>query len=363
MEQDFTLKIEIANTNKQKRDFINFIYTVYKDVPNYRDNLNFSAKNFIYKKDTFAKNCITKPILIYNENNIVARCMYIYNKKLPILQIGFFESLKNNDEAVKMMLEEAKRYAKELGIDKIIIGLNGHLTYGVGFLKDNYKKSNSFDGIYTQDYYIDYFKKFNFIEHTLTTYYMMVNSFVYDEKLLNRIYKNFSFRTINLKNLKEEMNILGDLFNKTLGDTRYYFHKEIQESYEIIKAMVPLLKNENIVYAMKDNKEIGFLFWHPNYNQVLTQNRKNTDVSFLIKYNLNKSKVKEMKVNAFGILPEYSGSGAIIGLFNEVYKIVKNRYIGGESSFVWDDNKKSTLINRRVNEKECKHYVVFECNF
>lgn len=353
------MRLQLILNKKQKKDFINFVYEVYKNNPSYRDNFNFSAKNFLYQRDTFAKNCTIKPVLVYDQKKIVARCMYIHNKKLPALQIGFFEALKDQEIAVDMILAEAKKIAQEMGLPKIIIGLNGHLTYGVGFLTDNFDVPNSYDGIYTQDYYIDYFRKYALKEYGLTTYYMLVDKFNYEQKLLKRIYKNFSFRTINLKDFKKEMKILGDLFNKTLGDTQFYFHKEIIESYELLKELLPLIKNENIIYVMKDGQEIGFIFWHPNYHELFKSNKKSSTIKFIINHALNKNKIKEMKTNAIGILPEYQGSSAIFGLFYEVYKVTKGRYIGGESSFVWDNNAKSTLLCRRVSEKDYKHYVVF----
>ena len=55
-----------------------------------------------------------------------------------MLQIGFFDAKHGQDEAVDLLINEAKGVAKSLNLEKIIVGLNGHVSYGVGILMDKF---------------------------------------------------------------------------------------------------------------------------------------------------------------------------------------------------------------------------------
>ena len=349
-----------VQTNREKKAFIDLYYTVYKNIPANRDNLNHAARNFLYGRDAFARACRVEPLLAFEADKPTARAMLLYHPGLAAVQVGFFEALENQQPAVDAILERAKALAAELGLSRVILGLNGHLTYGLGFLADGWHRPACFDGVYTPAYYLDYFQGKGFAEHTLTTYRMDTRSFAPPEKALERAYEGLYYRHIDLGNLPREMEILGDLFNKTLEGTRFYAPRPHQESYEMIRGLKPLINNEHIIYALKDGREIGFVIWHPNFYQALSNNARQNELLFFLKCKLFAKRTTEYKINTIGVLPAYENSGAALGLINEVYKRVKGRFSGGETAFVWDGNLKSTLFCRATCVGECRHYVVYE---
>lgn len=349
----------IAETKPQRRAFVNFIYEVYRGNACFRDNLSANCKNFLYKHDAFTRSCNTRPLLVYSGNRIVARTMLIYHSGLDAVQMGFFEALPGQYPAVDMLMEAAKAFAAQLGLTKILAGINGHTSYGVGFLLNAYDKPNPFDGGYSQPYYPAYFERLGFKAHGFSTYYMHLADFKPGPRILERIYAEFTFREINLKNLKHEMQILGGLFNQTLADTPFFFPKSPAEWYDVFKTLRPILKNENIIYVLKDKREVGYLFWHPNYNQLINKN-KNSALNLVIKLILHKKRLSEIKINALGVLPQHFASGAVIGLFNELTRRTITRFSGGETGFISDANTRSKIITQRYCGKPFRQYALYE---
>lgn len=348
-----------VSSEKQKTEFCHFVYQVYRGNPNYKDNFNYNVKYFLWPKGVFARHCKLFPFAVYEQKTMVARCLFIYHPRLQALQMGFFEALPGQQAAVDRLLNKAESLATKLGLKRLLIGLNGHLAYGVGLLANAYDLPNTFDGPYSQPYYLDYFRHHRLTEHTLTTYQYQTANADFTDNQLQRIYQHFSFRNINLKKLPEEMSILGKLFNETLSYTRFYFDLSAEESYELMKPLVPLLSDDNIIFALYQGKEIGFIFWHPDYHQLLKPG-KNHVSAFLLKYFFKRKMITDFKINSLGVLPEFWRSGVATGLINEIYQRTKGHYRGGETSFIWDDNYRSTLTATHLTGKTFKRYVLFE---
>ena len=115
----------------------------------------------------FAKNSIVKPIMVLDNLDVLAEAILIKGKNDDFVQIAFFEALENQFDAVELIKSAARIFALENNVNRIIVGLYGHLSYGVGFTVD-INKPNTFDSIYTKKYYIDYFN--DFIKHELCAF-------------------------------------------------------------------------------------------------------------------------------------------------------------------------------------------------
>ena len=356
------LKLVEINSKSQKKAFCNFVYKVYWNNPCYKDQFNHSVRYFLYGKRGFIEQCRLLPVAVYANQEMVVRCLFIEHPSLPkTLQIGFFEALPDQQQAVDLILNKAELVARQWQVERIVIGMNGHLAYGVGFLSSHHDFPNSFDAVYTQSYYPDYFRLHHLKEHTLSTYQYQLKEARFDDEVLQSIYSQFTFRTINLKNFDQEIRTLSALFNNTLIHTQFYFNLLSQEYNELIRPLLPILSDENIIFVQHEGQEIGFIFWHPDYHELL-HSGKNRVLPFLLKYLLKKNTIKNFKINTIGVLPEYWHSGAATGLVYEVYKRIKDRYDVGESNFIWDNNLSSSGTSIRFTGQPFKHYVLFEKN-
>ena len=107
------MEIYKIETLKDKKDFISFIYDVYKDDKNYSDmNITF-VKNFLYKKDSYAKRCEVIPIQIKDKGITKLECIFIIDDSSEI-KLSFLEFLQNAKKYLKKLITYSKSLLKEL---------------------------------------------------------------------------------------------------------------------------------------------------------------------------------------------------------------------------------------------------------
>ena len=229
---------------------------------------------------------------------------------------------------------------------------------------NNFDRPVSFDCLYSQAYYNDYFKDICKIRNTLSTYYFEMDKIKFNDKLMNKVYGSISFRTMNVKRFKEEIILFGELCKKCLKGTYLYFERQSEAMFELINEMRFFLKPENLIFALKDGREIGYLFWHPDYNEIFPGGRKNSILKLAFKYLTERNKIRGLKLNVIGILPEYQNTGVLIGLVHQTHLRARKQFVFGETNFVWDNNRASSLINSAMTEKRLRQFgCAYNCSF
>lgn len=197
------MRVVEVKTKKQQKKFIDFRRKIYKSNPIYVDNNLFMIKELFAKKTSFVKNKIVYVFNVEEDNIVLCQGMIVYTKLLPeYIQLCFFESEKNQDIAVKMLLDKAIEIGEKHNCKKLVISLYGHVNYGLGFLYSNYDEKNSFSASVNPEYYNNYFEKNKCEKIFMNTY---KSSFFDDkinryESLVNKINRNYTFRYFDKKN-------------------------------------------------------------------------------------------------------------------------------------------------------------------
>ena len=344
-------------TSKQKREYINFIYKVYESDNNYRDlNLLF-VKNFLWQKDTYSKRCTVHPFIIKDNNEIKAVGTYIYSQDAKELKLSFLEFLPNTCEYLNELLKEGRIIAQKYGLNKIVIGINGHISYGLGILVGK-NRNFEFNANYNPSYYTEELDKLNFITKKAYSYKYSLETAVFRQDILDNIYNKYSFRTMDKRSFKKEVLLFGELCDKVMQGTPYYSTKTKEEMYELIKQMKPILKNEDIIFALKNGKEVGFVFTHPDFCEFMNKKRINV-LSVFIKSRFKSA--KKVIYNIIGVLPEFQQSTALaFGLMHQAVIKVCDGYKDIVSSFVLEENEQSTRACRVFSQGIDREYNLYE---
>ncbi|WP_069999058.1 hypothetical protein [Cellulosilyticum sp. I15G10I2] len=348
--------------SKNYKLYLKFVSSIYKNNRFYKDTTSSLLKALLLKQSIFCKHAYTYPIMIYDNKQVVAVCTFIHaDNYQETLQIAYFEALPDYDEAVNLILTFGKKLCKDRNISKMTIGLSGHVNYGLGILVDHYDVSVSFGNNYNPPYYIDYFEKYKTADYKLTSFSGTMNALNLnlEPKMIRRVSSNFTFRSINFKDFRNEMKIYTDLNNRCFLDHPFYFKRSYEEDYELFKDLKLFMKEENLIFVEKEGQPIGFMLWYPDYNELIPPG-KSIGVGTFIKNKLFAGKIKKCKIVEIGILPEFHNTGAILGLFNACYQRTKDKYALYESSWILDTNFKSKNFGTRWAGQEYKHYKVYE---
>ena len=348
------MDIIFAKTKQDKRLFKQFRKELYRNDPYYVSTVEFTLDMLLYEETAFAKSINIYPVICISDDKILITSLLIHNPNDDFLQVSFFEALDNIDSEVDLFIDYVKSFAKEKGLKRIIIGLNGHLSYGVGLSVDM-NRANTFDSTYTKTYYIKYFEKYK--KHKLVAF--SNNPSVVSQSLVCKK-SQITIRKINLNDFENEMERFRLICNATIGKTFLYSQTDKNHFFDLLKTMTFFLKPENILFAEDNGKIVGFLFWHPDYNEILKKGRQNSLLSIAIRYTLMKNRIKKVKLNSMGVMEQYQGN-VTISLLRELSKYI-NKYDIIETNFVWENNKKSMAINKKLLQNVERHFAVYEVN-
>ena len=337
------MNLIVADTKKLKRQLLNFYRDQYKKNPLTRDGMSGLLKEILFEKSIMSKSIDIIPLLVVDNEKIYCTCVLAHAKRMPdTLQISFFESLEYNKEGFRLIYKKALEMAKNYRATKISGSLNIHVNYGLGFLADNYNEMQSFGTAYNKDHIHQYFREYGFKEKDLVTF---KKSTVNMESPISpfirkRLLKNYRVRELDLKNLKSEAKIYNDINNDAFKDHLFYYKRDPDEDLELFKNFKPLLKAENLLFVQKGGKDIGFMLWYPDFNEIIRPG-ESVGLKTFIRYKLLNKKIHKFKIVEIGMIKEEQGLGGVLALFDYCHEKTKDKFNSFESSWVLSDNIKS----------------------
>ena len=357
------MKLVEVTTKKEQQKFIDFRRKVYKQNPLYVDNNLFMIKEVFANKTSFIENKKIFVINVEEKNEVVCQGIIVYAKDLnEYIQLCFFESLPNQKKAVKLLVDKAIEIGKKLKCKKLVIGLNGHVNYGLGFLNSHFDTKNSFSASVNPEYYNKYFKSFKCEEINLNTYRISAldNRIDKYKGIINKLNKNYTFKFFDKKHFEYFAKIYTDLNNKSFVNHRYYYKRNYQEDIEMLKELFLFMKEESLIFAFDGNNPVGFIMWYPDFNELVKKGDYFGAKHFFKNLFLNK-KIKKIKVMEYGVLEEYRKVGLPIGLLNKIFEIVKgDGFTNVETSWILEENKDSNSVCEAICDELYKRYVVYE---
>lgn len=350
---------------KNLKDYLKFSYDLYKDDPFFKDNKTSLIPLVCAKTSPFYKNSLQKMIRVKKgQKTLCQGILIIHNQMKTEMSIAFFEALPNEQKAVTILINKAEEFGVLHGVKKIIVGLDGHCNYSLGLSMTN-NSFPSFGESYNKDYYLHYFKGFK--EVKLVSYYddlWRANKQVKKDLLLFKRFNDsteYEYANFSPLGLKKTIKRYTDLCNKIFLDQSYYCKRTYKEDYHLFNSMVPLLKKENLIFAKKNGKDIGFVLWYPDFNELVLKG-KGAGLLTLLKYRFLGKYPQSVKVVEIGIIEGQRNSVVMLMLFAKALE-ASARYKGITkilSSWISDDNVSSKNITKRYAAKPYKEFIVFE---
>ena len=199
------MRLVQVKTRQERARFVDFIYELYGDDPGFVDTSLFLTRLFLWQGDTFTRQSSLRALAVMEGEQTLAQCILVFTPQFPCQQLSFFEALPRQDGAVDLLWGEACAEAKRHGVGRIVVGLNGHVSYGVGLMTSGYGRATSFDTLYNKPYYADYFALRGLERHTLSTYTFDPRHIDRRYGPLDRAYREFTYRPMVPSRFRQEM--------------------------------------------------------------------------------------------------------------------------------------------------------------
>lgn len=358
------MKIIHADSKKQQRDFLRFRKNLYKSRKLYIDNNYFMIQEIFSGKLNYTKKIHFYPVSVQDEQkNIVAEGIIVYAPKLPeYIQLCFFEALEGQQDAVELLIFEANRIGRMHNCSRMVIGLCGHVNYGLGLQNSHYGEVNTFSSPANDEYYNEYFRKMGCDEVLLNSYQIaqIDNRLERYQALLRKLENKYEFRIFDKKQFDYYSKIYTDLNNACFANHRYYYERDYEDDKEMLKELFYFMKEDSLIFAFLDGKPVAFVMWYPDFNELVKKGDAFGTKHFFVNLLKNK-KIKTAKVMEFGVLEEYKKVGLPLALLHQIFGILKNYGCTSiDTSWVLEENLDSNSICQAVCDKKHKEFVVYE---
>ena len=130
----------------------------------------------------------------------------------------------------------------------------------------------------------------------------------------------------------------------------------------VAKDMKLAMDKDFVLVAEKDGKLVGFTLTMPNINEILIDVKRGRLLpTGIFKLLFNKSKIKSLRVITLGVLEEYRTLGIEVCFYVSLMKKAKEKgYIGGEASWILENNKMMNRGLKNINSKVYKKYRLYQ---
>ena len=353
--------VKIKTIKEYKRIMVGF----YKNDPFFINNKNALIDLVCHKNSAFFSYSQQEMIGVSNNDGIVCICILIKHKNEPQLMMAFFECQKDSFQEVSAMIDYAHNFGKNFGCKNLIVGLDGHCNNSVGFLSVG-DGAPSFGQSYNPIFYNDIFRKLGFSEIKLVSYIgelSKLNLQVFNlSKRLLPARVTISSADFSLLGFRQTMRQYTDFSNEIFRNHRYCFHREYDEDYELFASLRTLLSGDNMIFAKVNDKVVGFLFWYPDFNELVPLG-KHVGTGTFLKYKILRKAPITVKAVQMGVLAEYESTGLVLALFGELYNILTKKHKKTTvclSSWILAENQKSVNLVSKVLSRPYKEMSVYE---
>lgn len=267
--------------------------------------------------------------LIYRDKKIVGRfCITIYPKD-SIAYLGFFECVNDSDVA-KFLFENACKYAKELGCNRIVGPVDA--SFWIKYrLKINLFERQPYTGEpYNKDYYFDLFKENGYVvsEHYTSNIYEKLETQepLYDDRYNTFVEKGYKIVSPKREEFDKVIRELYVLITALYSDFPIYKNIAYEDFEKVFADYKYIINMDMVKMAYHNDMAVGFFVSVPDYgNSVYHLN----SIGNIFKLLTIRKKPKRYVMLYMGVHSEHRGLGkALVGSIMEELRKSKLPSIG-----------------------------------
>lgn len=366
------IRVEKVKRKSELKKFIHFPWRIYNEDPNWVPPLVMDLKEKLNReKNPFFEHADMELFLAYKGNEIKGRIAAIldenHNKvhKEKIVFFGLYESFDDMDTAFSL-LDRVSDWGKERGMEVLRGPMNLSMNDECAFLLEGFDSPPVIMMPYTPPYYLELMEKYGLVKaKDLFAFYMRRDHKTAEkvERILHSIREKtpVTLRTVNKKNLYEEVKKIMFIYNNAWEKNWGFVPWTENEMKHMAKKFNQFADLNIVILAENKGKPVGFAFALPNYNEVIKKMGGKLTPLGIIRFLVNKRKIKGMRAVVFGTLKEHRQTGLSYLLYSELEKNAKAQgYEWCETSWQLEDNEPINRFVASVGGEIYKKYRIYE---
>ncbi|NIQ40363.1 MAG: hypothetical protein GTN81_17530 [Proteobacteria bacterium] len=256
---------------------------------------------------------------------------------------GFFESI-NDPDVARSLIDTVRDWGKARGMKTVRGPFNPSTNDECGLLAEGFDKSPVLMMPYNPSYYIDLMNECG-LEKCKDLYAYVIEVSMLPEKLerfASRIWKrlpDLTIRPIRLRKMKEELQIIRDIYNNAWVDNWGFVPLTAAEIDFLATRLKPLVIEDLVLIAEINGEGVGFVASFPDYNQVLKRLNGKIGLTGALKFLYYSKKIKDLRTMLLGVKYGYQKRGIEGLLYLESFQRgLKKGFQQSELSWILEDN-------------------------
>ncbi len=367
-----TTGVTIVTTDDEKKKFLEFPYSHYKDDPHFVPPLRMDQKKLIdTKSNPFYKNAEVVLFIAEHDGKIAGRISATVDRRFnkqhntKTGHFGFFECIDHQPTA-DLLFRVAEDWLRDKGMERVLGPASPGMMDMIGILTEGFDRDPYIMMPYNKPYYPKLIENGGYKQEMELLAFMINQTDVSDERMekakriVHKRNPGLTFRSINLKQIMDEVEIVRNIYNQAWKDN-WGFLPLTKEEFEATAKDFKMILDPNVAHIAEINgKPVGFSISIPNLN-VLFKTMNGRLLPFgIFKILFGKKKIRELRTALMGTLPEYQGRG-IEALLNQ-RTIEMGRVYGydcSELSWVLGNNQDMIRVAERLGAKIDKRYNMY----
>jgi len=369
------IKIVPVRTSKQKKLFIDYEWQANRDTKNWVSPLRMERNVLLdTKKNPFWTHAEMEMFLAYDNDKLVGRIAAITNANYNDFHKdksgfwGFFEC-ENNQEVANALFDAAAQWLREKDRDSMLGPMNPSTNDECGVLIEGFDTKPYIMMRHNPEYYPAIIEGYGNTK-AKDLYAWLSSSKDAMENITDKMLRvsskiqekyNLNIRNIKLKNLKEEIKLVKEVYNNAWSQNWGFVPFTNEEFDHIANDLKDIADEDLMLLAEKDGKPVGFSITLPNINEIMERIPDGKLLpTGIFKLLTGLKKIKTVRVIILGVVKEFQhlGLGSIFYI-NTIRKAYEKGYWGGEMSWILEDNYTMNRAIEAFGSKIYKKYRIY----
>lgn len=372
------IDIKPVRIRKELRRFIDFSYDLYAGDPVFVPELYIAQRDYLdTSKNPFFEHARVELFIAAKGGKTVGRIGVVRDEVLIEYTgeqtgvFGFFE-VTEDYEVAAALLDAARDWCRGQGLNHLEGPYNFSTNYPAGLLIEGFQFSPAVMMTYNKNYYQVFLERYGFTKKTdVLAYYLEAELFPERlEKNLDMLErrlaeKAITVRKIDMKHFYRDVRSAMTVYNKAWSKNLGFAPFTEKEFMHVAKDLKLILDPELVLLAEKAGQVIGFSLSVPDINEVQKEIQRGRLLPFgLFKLLFNRSKIKNVRILALGVLEEYRKLGLDAYFYARAFSYVRRhkRLIGGEAGWVLENNAEMNQALIKMGGKVRKKYRFYRLN-
>jgi len=280
---------------------------------------------------------------------------------------GFFESENDEQTAAALLNGAAKVLARE-GLNSMRGPYNPSINEECGLLMNHHDRAPVIGLPWNPEYYSNFLLQAG-LKKARTVYTLNLPMFRLElparlGRIAERLQKrsNLTMRTMDLKKLESELEIVRKVYNCTLERNWGFVPMATEEMQAAAEDLRAIADPRLLLIGQFRGQDAGVAITLPNFNEILAASKKTPRFLRLlhILFLMKTRRIKNCRQTILGVVPEFRDHGLHAWLVHEQFRVARQYHQSATLGWVEDTNTEVLEICQLVGGEMDGEWAIFE---